>query len=635
VVLRRAVPKRAWEDSPVRSILVAVLGAAAVTALLLESGSGLAASRSSNLSGPHQRHVFTRFPDDGIATVTIEDGTTVNMSCAGQSPVLCSPTGNGAVLSTSDLENYLAQSNVIVTTNGSGGSEVSDIDVVSPLAWSAATMLTLDADHSINVTTSMTVEGSGSTAGLSLIINDGGKKGYLTFGAGGSAVFADTKDSLSINNASYTLVDSIAGLAKGIRVNPSGNFALASNVDASGETYKHPPIQAIFFGNFEGLGNTISNLKIEDSNDANVGLFQWVSGVVENLSLASVNLVALSRRNYKVGGLAGLAERQFDTGRIPILYNDTVSGTVTAQNNHVVYMGGLVGFSGGTILAAFSSANVTADYGDGVVGGLVGFSYNVAGGLDRGTIAYSSASGAVTGELVGGLVGSSYGKILHSTASGDVTTVPGGADAGGLAGESGNVAFCSASGTVTGSPTGGGSLGGLVGNADGKVELSYATGNVLGYESLVYVGGLVGVQYIDAALENSYATGTVTCETCSGENGTLGAGGLVGETYLAVTSSYATGLVTNGGAGKKCAKGCVDGGVSGYPISGTYSFAYWDKETTGQTLCTGQGNEPGCEGRTTSQLQAKLPKGFSKGIWALDPNINNGFPYLIYNPPPP
>jgi hypothetical protein len=35
----------------------------------------------------------------------------------------------------------------------------------------------------------------------------------------------------------------------------------------------------------------------------------------------------------------------------------------------------------------------------------------------------------------------------------------------------------------------------------------------------------------------------------------------------------------------------------------------------------------------TEQLQSGLPSGFDPSIWAEKPGINNGYPYLIANPP--
>ncbi|HEX4157021.1 MAG TPA: hypothetical protein VHY79_00975, partial [Rhizomicrobium sp.] len=44
-------------------------------------------------------------------------------------------------------------------------------------------------------------------------------------------------------------------------------------------------------------------------------------------------------------------------------------------------------------------------------------------------------------------------------------------------------------------------------------------------------------------------------------------------------------------------------------------------------------NDPGITGLTTEQLQSGLPKGFDPKVWAENPKINKGLPYLINNPP--
>jgi hypothetical protein len=567
------------------------------------------------------------------------------MNCnTSQSPILCSPTGSGALLSVSDLENYLATSNVIVSTNGSGGSQVADIDVMSALAWSAGTILTLDADHSINVTAPIAVDGSGPSAGLSLITNDGGTGGLLTFVLGsGSATFADTSSSLSINGETYTIANSISALVKAINDNPAGNFALGTSVDAGQKTYRQGPIVELgggTYAKFQGLGNTISNLKIDQRGRVNpyadVGLIQLVGGyaLIENLQLANVSVVAHDVYGAYVGGLAGEA---YGT-----LYNDTVSGAVTYDvKNGFAYVGGLVGVNGGTITSATSSAEIRAP-GDTAGGGLVGATYGI--------VSYSSASGAVFAADAGGLAGqagSPTGQILNSTASGNVAVAHppnsgGCCNAGGLvgavAGGQSIVSTSSASGNVTNNVSG--SVGGLLGSVtsprDGvvTVELSFATGAVSSNKAGTYIGGLIGGEELyPSAVQNSYARGTVTCTLCTGRKGTAGAGGLIGVYQRGTLSaSYATGLVTNGGPGKHCSRGC-SAGVAGNQRHGKYKSVYWDTETTGQQFCTGEGDVPGCTGETTSELKSKLQKGFDPKIWALNPNINDGYPYLIDNAP--
>jgi hypothetical protein len=47
----------------------------------------------------------------------------------------------------------------------------------------------------------------------------------------------------------------------------------------------------------------------------------------------------------------------------------------------------------------------------------------------------------------------------------------------------------------------------------------------------------------------------------------------------------------------------------------------------------GSGSTVGLKGLKTRKLQSGLPAGFDPTIWAQSPSINNGFPYLIANPP--
>jgi hypothetical protein len=81
------------------------------------------------------------------------------------------------------------------------------------------------------------------------------------------------------------------------------------------------------------------------------------------------------------------------------------------------------------------------------------------------------------------------------------------------------------------------------------------------------------------------------------------------------------------------------GGSLGLDVTGgaDLSDLYWDTTTSGITnLSQGAGNianDPGITGETTAQLQATLPAGFDPTIWAENPSINGGLPYLIANPP--
>jgi hypothetical protein len=122
-------------------------------------------------------------------------------------------------------------------------------------------------------------------------------------------------------------------------------------------------------------------------------------------------------------------------------------------------------------------------------------------------------------------------------------------------------------------------------------------------------------------IQNSFATGALPGTTNY-------RGGLIGQQKgdnVAIVNSYSTGMINNGGS--------EVGGFAGESYSGT-GDDYWDITTSGMTNACGVGDCGGIHGLTTTQFQSGLPTGFDPTIWAENPSINNGFPYLINNPPP-
>jgi hypothetical protein len=149
----------------------------------------------------------------------------------------------------------------------------------------------------------------------------------------------------------------------------------------------------------------------------------------------------------------------------------------------------------------------------------------------------------------------------------------------------------------------------------GLIDQSYATGAV---SAAVSSGGLVGGSF--TAISDSYATGPVF--------GAAGAGGLAGVVEKYLYTSYSTGTVSGS---------CIGGFVGGDGSGNKLTSSYWDMDTSGITD-PGQGacappNAEGITGLTDSQMKSGLPKGFDPSIWGQNPNINNGYPYLLANPP--
>jgi hypothetical protein len=169
--------------------------------------------------------------------------------------------------------------------------------------------------------------------------------------------------------------------------------------------------------------------------------------------------------------------------------------------------------------------------------------------------------------------------------------------------------------------------GGIAEFNSGVIDESFSTGSITVGDSgwaggvTAFIGGSS-----DTIVENSYAIGAVT----GGSSSVIG--GMIGEVPKNTTaeslSSYSTGAVSAG-------SGSLVGGFVGKSTSSAnYSYAYWDVTTSGTNQAAGKGNSRGIVGLTTEELQSGLPSGFDPSIWGQKSKINNGFPYLLNNPPP-
>jgi len=393
----------------------------------------------------------------------------------------------------------LASGSVTVNTGtGSLAAQVEDIVVSAGFNWASANALTLDAYRSVTVTAPVADNGSGA---VSLVTNDGGSGGYLLFVSGGSLSFLGTANGLSINGAAYTLKNSVAALASAIASKPSGSYALANNYDASKDgEYTNSPIPTTFTGSFEGLGNTISNLKVR-ARDAirktNVGLFEEAAAgsVIENLGLSALHLDG-GHALYE-GGLVGEARGS--------LFGDHVSGIVTGGS---LAAGGLAGVNGGTVANSYATATVRTDNNYKEAGGLVG--------ANGGPITLSFSTGRVSGKAgssAGGLVGANQSYITNCYATGDAS---GGAEKEGD------------------TPR----IGGLAGYDGGAISDSYSTGSVSGGAG-ADVGGFEGYD-MDNEFSNLYWDTTTGGTKGTGNDGNVS--GLTGLTSAQLKSGLPSGF---------------------------------------------------------------------------------------------
>ncbi len=217
-------------------------------------------------------------------------------------------------------------------------------------------------------------------------------------------------------------------------------FELTADIDLSSYANWEPigtsGYNDYFFGNMDGNGFKITNLKIDKQEEDYIGLFQSSMGIITNIFLENIDV----NGNIYVGGLVG-----YNDGTIS---NSYAGGRVSGGNQDV---GGLVGRNDGTISNSYANGSVGGSYY--YVGGLVGYNY-------YGTISNSYATGSVSGKnTVGSLVGVNHNGVISNN-------------------------------YATGSVTGTYVVGGLVGYNDGTISNSYATGSVSGGNQ--YMGGLVG-----------------------------------------------------------------------------------------------------------------------------------------------
>ena len=242
------------------------------------------------------------------------------------------------------------------------------------------------------------------------------------------------------------------------------NITLTDDIDLKGIDWTPIGIDYNhrYTGTFDGGGHTITGLKIT-GNDQYAGLFGHIGsgGKVMNVKLEGV-LIESDNEMSTVGGIAG-----WSYGTIE---NCLVSGSVSGSGKNGS-AGGVVGYqNGGFLTGCSSSAKVNAG---GIAGGVVGTSALGA------TLTACYATGDVTLESRG--TGTYY--------------------AGGVVGNNNNsstLIACYAWGSVSGTGSSTIYVGGVTGdNVDGTLTACYhANGTVSGTGSgTIYTGGVAGRNY--------------------------------------------------------------------------------------------------------------------------------------------
>ncbi len=288
-----------------------------------------------------------------------------------------------------------------------------------------------------------------------------------------------------------------------------GSYQQTADIDL-GTFTQNTAIIPTFSGTYDGNGYSITYQAsfTAKSDNARLGLFGTVTGIIKNLNLTNCSMTASSEGEY--------------TANIALLCAHLNGANALVTDCKVVN-----GEIRSTIMTGEAFARVAT-------GMLVGH-------LQNGKVEYSSADGVVVGMgYVGGLVGqSSAGKVTGSSFSGDVTAT---FNSAGLLDWAGD-----AWGTGRG-----GYAGGIVGFANGSstIQFCHVNADISAPDMPTGVGGtniagwmpefLAGQSTGKPTVTNNYCEGTINGNTLSAKNITNSAGNTA-------TNYFPDGSYTNGG----------------------------------------------------------------------------------------
>lgn len=368
-----------------------------------------------------------------------------------------------------------------------------------------------------------------------------------------------------------------------------------------------------FCGTFDGNGKTISGLVINSTGD-NIGLFGQFRGRLKNLTVKG-SVVG----NDYVGGIVGLAELSSTTAATNII-NCRFEGTVTGRSG----VGGIVGKMNDGNYTRYMSIRQC-----GVKGTVKGSNYYTGG-----VVGYSNAhvteqcwmSGEVYGTSdTGGICGHGEGRFIECYAKCDIKR--GGSQysnlyAGGIVGKllgnyySGDWA-CITRCQFVGNIEGNGPIGGVTYRADATfITDNIVRGTIKSGENSK-VGGIITDMH-RATVNNTYRYNTISgnvvaCTSISTET-TQSNPSYYAARIIALASIDSNNTIgTEGSTAENLALSTMDITLNGTAVA-TTDYAH---HGTGTTM---------------SFLKKKLcytAKNWDfDTVWAIDPDLNDGFPYI-------
>ena len=342
---------------------------------------------------------------------------------------------------------------------------------------------------------------------------------------------------------------------RNVKYNPTAKYVITNNILLSSANFEPigtlaKPFTGSLNGFYEDSYYIITNLNITTAYTY-AGLFGYIGarGIVENLTLANVNITSPSEN---AGAVAGA-----NYGTIRLV---TVTGTVApnlTDASKVLYTGGIVGFNQGIVENVISQQILVTPinlqnlvYGGGIAGYNNGLIYE--SGVEVNT--------SVTANVAGGVAGYNDGAIIKAYNKGNVTgfakSVAGNSShgyAGGITGFNYNKDSVIISHNELQE---GDFIGGLILN-------SYNHGNISAssdISAMAYAGGIAGYNNFVSAINSgnikfTYSAGSISASN-SYPGGTSYAGGVAGYNLSSSKLAYSYYLntsaiaVTNGVQGQ-------------------------------------------------------------------------------------
>ena len=450
-------------------------------------------------------------------------------------------------------------------------------------------------------------------------------------------------------------------------IRSNGTYHLTADINLSGAEWEPLCLNNPFSGVFDGQGYVIRNLtstqiyKAADSTGrAYAGLFARTSknAVIKNVGIEGTNI--------KIGELGtdvpwpggydalagGICGSLGDSSTISNCYN---AGSVSGSG-YRSYMGGICGLAGKDVVISdsYNTGNVSAHAEQGHAGGICGiFGANSGGTItncyNTGNISVNQGNTSTAGGICGYVDFYAFGTVIsYCYNTGNVSA----SSAGGICGESNClISSCYNTGTVAADRYAGGISGrfdsgyitdcyntGKISTSSKQNGYTFSAGGICGY-SKVYSSSPVtygvGNPNHPAVIYNCYNAGDISSYTYSG--GICGYFYLPHDSYTArIGDCYNIGSITGSSEdGKPCVVGAIVGGSTNSPVN-----SFWNINATqrvnGEARADSKKVGVGAGTDETEYLVATRFKERAtyvnfdfNSIWAINANVNNGYPTLI------